>query len=422
MSANQTAHFQVEPSLFRLFRTCVTLMFVLMTLGLPDWQADPVPDYDIVLFWGVSALACILLYAQRIWPRFLGQALLPFSLLLITSGIIAGDVLTLWLKANLHAVNELTGADSGRLIVWLLPPLFVVSTQYGAWAWIIFTGVGAYLPWVLALGVALPQPMVAQQFEAVWIRLILFGITGFLSVWVAREQRTYRQQLANKNRQLVAYASTLEQLAVARERNRLARELHDTLAHTLSAINIQLSALSVFLQADPTEAEQRLLRIQAITRDGIHETRRALHDLRAQAVEELGLCLALQGLIQQAKARCDTDFRAQLPPDGELYDLPQHVEQQIFRIAEEAVNNVIRHANASLTELELTIGPLMINMIVRDNGVGFLPQQVAQGDSVGIIGMHERAALMGGKLDIVSHLGNGTQLILMVPLANDSQA
>jgi signal transduction histidine kinase len=202
------------------------------------------------------------------------------------------------------------------------------------------------------------------------------------------------------------YANTLERLATSRERNRLARELHDTLAHTLSGVAVNLEAIKIMLFPGQTEVSSMVDHSLSATRMGLEETRRALQDLRAQPLEDLGLELALRNLVQALADRAAIETEVDISPN--LPALPPEVEQSIYRIAQEALENVAQHASAQHASLGLKTNGKMIELTVADDGGGFDPKSVSGDGRFGIKGMQERAAVVGGSLSVGSRSKRGT--------------
>jgi signal transduction histidine kinase len=300
-------------------------------------------------------------------------------------------------------------ADLAPLYVDLLLPLLLISAQYGMRALFTFT-VGTSLLSVV-LGAAMARvagvEILARYSQDAAARLVLFSIAGIIVVLLTGAQRKERAEEAKRHAQLAQYATTLEQLAVTRERNRLARDLHDTLAHTLSAVSVQLSALEVLWDSDPAAARSTLQQTRQLTRTGLDEARRALHELRAQPVEELGLALALRRLSERAAQRAGLRLAFSAPP--RLAGLRPEVEQHLYRIAEEALNNVVRHADARSLTVALSQDAGGTQLTVADDGCGFDPAPAAKGH-YGLIGMRERAFLMGATLEVLSQPQGGTTI------------
>ena len=175
-------------------------------------------------------------------------------------------------------------------------------------------------------------------------RLLIIGFASLGVAWLMERQREQRAQLQDANRKL-ALTATTEQLAVSHERNRMARELHDTLAHSLSALSVQQEAVNALWDVEPNEARAILEQVTASTRNGLTEARRALHALRASPLEDLGLPLALSTLAESFATRANLKSDRALAANVE--GLQRHIEQCIYRIAQEAFENVTRHAHAS---------------------------------------------------------------------------
>lgn len=391
----------IEPGILPLFRAYMGTMFVLLGLGICGQFNAPQRDYFNILMWGLSGL----LFWYAAWkPLKRREAYFPLALLAAAFGPIFVEALANVLYVSVGAPpNEVT-----RLYVWMIFALLIISGQYGMRAMWGYTVSAALLPLLLAwLTVSDPEYLSSQGVTAV-ARLFIFGFAGYCIVRLTQAQRTSRREIEQKNAQLAHYALALEQLAITRERNRLARELHDTLAHTLSAVNVQLSALEVLWENDPSAARESLRKTQTLTRDGLNEARRALSALRASPLDELGLRLALERLAAQAAQRAGTALTLDLPT--QIGALRPEVEQCIYRIAEEALNNAVRHAGARALALSLRAEAGQIILRVSDDGAGFDASASPNGH-YGLIGMRERAALVNGTLTIDSAADKGTQVV-----------
>jgi signal transduction histidine kinase len=244
-------------------------------------------------------------------------------------------------------------------------------------------------------------------------RTILYVAVGYMISRMMAAQRQQRQALAQANAQLSHYAATLEQLSVSRERNRLARELHDTLAHTLSGVTVQLAAVSALWATDAKAARAILDQSMETTRTGLTETRRALQALRTSPLEDLGLALALQNLAESLAAR--TGLALDLHLSDHLDDLGPAAEQCVYRVAQEALANVDRHANARRLSVQLDRQDQQLILTIADDGRGFAPSAALLDGQFGLKGMQERAEIAGGKLEVESCPGGGTKVRLNVP-------
>lgn len=201
----------------------------------------------------------------------------------------------------------------------------------------------------------------------------------------------------------------------AEERNRLAREIHDTLAQSLSAIAMRLDAAEVLLEDGPSAESVRatVSEALAITRASLEEARRSVLDLRAAPLEERSLAEALAALADEARADGGSGVRFEAL--GAARPLPARVEAGLYRIAQEALANAVRHADARSIEVRLEVVPDRATVTVTDDGKGF-PADRIEADRFGLIGLRERARLLGGELTVASESGEGTRIEATVPL------
>lgn len=225
----------------------------------------------------------------------------------------------------------------------------------------------------------------------------------------------------------------------------MARELHDTLAHTLSAIAVQLEATNSAWKSvgvssgtapvagadsptfSGTEGQAlgvpsaniatMLQQAHQLARSGLVDVRRALRELRASPIDDLGLVLAIRALAEQLEERTGAVVGLELPAAS--LDLPKDTEQGIYRIVQEALLNVERHAGAKRVRLELSVRSESITVAVDDDGCGFDGHQVPEG-KYGLVGLQERGALLGGRLSIDSSPGAGTSIRLELALSSQS--
>jgi signal transduction histidine kinase len=335
---------------------------------------------------------------------------------------------------NLHVTGDnvpeiLAYGILWRQIVLLLIPLVVVSWQYTMRQVVLFCVLAAMLNITLLLSQALTfQEMISSSLldsllHIIATQTIIFLLVGYTIVNLMKVQRGQRQCLTDANDRLAQHASTLEQLTISRERNRLARELHDILAHTLSGVAIELEGVRSMLRLDLERANVLLGHALQTIRDGLTETRRALKDLRAKPLEDLGLALAVRALAESCTGRFG--FRIDLNIDPDLGDYPDEVQQCVYRIAQEALANIADHAQAQNAQVILKRDRNQLQLFIRDDGCGF-NWNGAQGVSesshpgfsteeyqYGLLGMRERTEMIGGYLAVESQVGQGTQVCFL---------
>jgi two-component system sensor histidine kinase DegS len=203
------------------------------------------------------------------------------------------------------------------------------------------------------------------------------------------------------------------------ERKRVARELHDEVAPTLLLLTQRLDTISTTARPRlPAPLEEQIEDLRAHTVEALESLRRCAQDLRPRILDDLGLVAALEWMAEGLAKNYRIDARVEI--EGTERSLPAEVQLLLFRIAQEALGNIRRHAEASMAAVKLEFGDKSIKMTVTDNGKGFeVPPQVedlASTGKLGIVGMCERARLWRGNLEVKSELGKGTQVVARIPL------
>jgi ligand-binding sensor domain-containing protein/signal transduction histidine kinase len=203
--------------------------------------------------------------------------------------------------------------------------------------------------------------------------------------------------------------------SVMAERNRIAREIHDTLAQGYVGISLQLEILGELLRHNRADAAQKHLKMtQGLVREGLDDARQSIWALRSQDSGEQTLPIRLRRLVEQAG---DRDLVAHLEVHGAYRALAPDAEQEMLRIAQEAIHNVKRHAAASRLSVRLDYGERVLALSVTDDGRGFAAdgRRSSSGGHYGLTGMRERAALIRAEIEILSERGMGTTVRLKVP-------
>lgn len=204
-------------------------------------------------------------------------------------------------------------------------------------------------------------------------------------------------------------------LGASEERNRLAREIHDTLAQTLSATTLQLESAEAMLDSDaPENARAALARALSLTRSNLDEARRSVLDLRAAPLEGRPLAEALKSLIERWESE-QKNTSARFFPVNAAHPLPPSVEAALYRICQEALTNIARHAEATRATVRLVLSPESARLIVEDDGNGCATASENPGRH-GLTGMRERAELLGGAFEFRSTEGEGAKVEVEIPL------
>ncbi|MBI2864804.1 MAG: GAF domain-containing sensor histidine kinase [Chloroflexi bacterium] len=200
-----------------------------------------------------------------------------------------------------------------------------------------------------------------------------------------------------------------EENAVAAERGRLARELHDAVTQTLFSANLIAEVMPRLWERDVNEGRRRMEELRQLTRGALAEMRTLLVELRPTALLEASLGDLLRQLAEAFSGR--TRVPVSLDCEGR-YALPPDVQFAFYRIAQEALNNVAKHAGAKQVQLNLRLRPVDVELRIRDDGLGFNPARVTPG-RLGLGIMHERAQAIGAKFQCDSQVGRGTEIAVI---------
>jgi PAS domain S-box-containing protein len=214
--------------------------------------------------------------------------------------------------------------------------------------------------------------------------------------------------------QLTRLGQQAKQAAILEERNRIARDIHDSLAQSLTGIVMQLNAATEFLAREPDRTQACITRAQDLAKQGLAEARRSVWLLYQSDRTACGLSDSLKRLVEQMTT--GTTARISLSVDGTPYCLDATVSMNLLRIAQESLTNALRHAKPQIIHLELTYTSERIQLRVSDDGCGFNPQQTG-GRGLGLVGMSDRAGAIGAQLQIRSKLGAGTETTVTVAIA-----
>ena len=246
--------------------------------------------------------------------------------------------------------------------------------------------------------------------------LVIFAFAAFASsVLQANRARREAQQLLSDlqsaHRQLQEYAVQVEELTVAQERNRLSRDLHDTLGHRLTVSIVQLEGAERLIADAPERASQMVNAVRQQLNEGLSDVRRTVAMLRTPVFTDVSLPKALHELATGFEKATQLPIRVTLPDT--LPPLPEAYRLALYRAAQEALTNVQRHAHASQASLTMDISAAGLTLCVGDNGIG-LPEGAGQ-QGFGLRGMRERVTQLGGSVDLSSEAAGGTTVSIQLP-------
>ncbi len=406
----------IEPGLLPAFRLFAAFQIAVLCIGVviakivhPELHLLYLALFSII--WMVAQLAYLSIPTL---PRRLGRRYLPIALGAASATPIAQRVVFYLLQGQMVTLFK-SGevANSGwYLLVSLLVPLVLIAWQYSFRAVIRFSISFFFITLLLPVWIfGLRDPKWLDVIDLSLSSSVTFVLVGYIITKLVNAQREKQQALTRVNKQLLDHAATVEQLAISHERNRLARDLHDTLAHTLSAVTVQLEAVDSAWDYAPAQARELLRKSLGNARSGLGETRRALRALRSAPLEDLGVVLALRTLAESTAARHELDLQLDLP---DTLVLPPELEQNIYLIAQEALSNVAHHADARTLWVRLDRQDELITLKITDDGKGFTAARRDAIGHYGLQGMKERAEMIGGTLNVTSTPGRGTTVLLQI--------
>ena len=385
------------------------------------FKLEQIPRPPIVFFPGVLLSLGIL--------GFMGMRL-PFGSRLM-QGLYTGAGLGLsWLII-------LLGGKAERVFPALLLVVVIRACLMFPWNGRIVVGIFAYLSFLLMqlmlvmrirplgvpLGRPLPPPLRMRPTEEVRVFLIhsklntalLFGLVlvfVMLLVGALLAQKQSREKLALANKRLRQYALLIENQATLQERNRIAREIHDSVGHSLTAQSIQLENVAMQLNENLEQASQHLQKARQLGREALQNVRNSVAKLRTNPLQGKSLTDTLINLIQEFERTTGTKVESEIFLKSPL---PDEISTALYRVVQEALTNVSKHGHAKQVCLNLKERFTDISLSLEDNGQGFDPRENTTG--FGLQGMRERIEAFGGSFHISSQPGQGCKIHIEIPLS-----
>ena len=308
------------------------------------------------------------------------------------------------IQLSLAAVLILLRGSSGELALILLP----LAGQSA-----LLLPLRFMLPVCVLIYVTLVMPLLLRSRWVDAVALAIVYGTGIVFVVVftrvAASEREARRALAEANQLLRAHAAEVEELAATRERNRMARDIHDGLGHYLTVVNVQIGAARTVLDQDRQRALEHLSKAQALTQEGLAEVRHSVATLRASPTESRPLPQALDKLVEQWKA---AGLGAKLTLLGRVRPLSPQTNLTIYRAAQEALTNAAKHSQARTVDVTLDYNDnRKTHLSVRDDGAGSSNSE----GGFGLLGVRERVQLLNGSVRVRTEIGKGFTLEVEVP-------
>ncbi|PYV81264.1 MAG: hypothetical protein DMG93_16065 [Acidobacteria bacterium] len=243
--------------------------------------------------------------------------------------------------------------------------------------------------------------------HTLWVLAITVGVLLVVMAWVVVLGRRLREQMS-------VIRQKLKHGAVLEERNRIARELHDTLEQELAGITMQLDLATDCFRHAPSVAQEALEAARNMSRRSMVEARRSVWDLRCQLLENGDLVSAISQIVEPLVS-CE-NAKVDVKIQGVPRRLPGPIEMNLLRIAQEAVANAVKHGQAQTVHIELEYASKFVRLAVVDDGRGFTASHDSPIGHFGLLDMRERAQSMGSQLKLESELGLGTRIMVKVPM------
>ncbi|UCF98809.1 MAG: sensor histidine kinase [Spirochaetaceae bacterium] len=240
-----------------------------------------------------------------------------------------------------------------------------------------------------------------------WMALIKHAETA------REETQRLLGELQDAHRQLQLYTARAKELAVIEDRNQLARTLHDSVSQTIFSLRLTAGAARLLMDRDPVQAASQLDKVEEFAESAMIGMRTLIHELRSTSVVAEGLFPALQRLAKTLQRQYHLEVS--LNVSGER-DLSDEQTEQLYRIVQEALNNVIKHALTDAAAVTINFLKDRTHLEIEDQGQGFkMKDKILGSDNLGLASMRERAELLGGTFAIESRLGEGTRIKVEVP-------
>jgi signal transduction histidine kinase len=363
--------------LLRLLLGVGAIALLYLTLGLAGIVTG--------LFFPYDALELLLAVIVCVWLARRGHTSTALVLPLVIYSHFASSVISYY-------------GISSPAVALLLPSILVCGLLVGGYFLVTWTIICGWL--IVYLGWA--------HDHFVWtaglLRPILFWWAELAAIgWLVQLFATHLEQYLHRHALLVE------------ERNRIAREIHDTLAQGFTGVVVQLNAAGEMLKADPARAWEHISTARELARTSLQEARRSVWALRPVALERESLANVLERSGKTLIAGTGINFA--IEKNGEASTLGPEVEWEVMRIGQEALTNAVRHSGCGRITLHLQQGPGTLRLEIEDDGKGgiIIDGAAARPGGLGLLGMHERAARAGARLEIDSPVGGPTRVLLVIP-------
>jgi signal transduction histidine kinase len=384
----------VEWSLFIVLTGSTLLSLLNVLLRMSDFK-------HISIFIMIASILISYAVPLLFWrPNYINAPLYPFAVLLTGAPL---QIYLSWMEQEVYYIINcplmVIGFLTDRKNAWWIAPVFLVAMP-----------VSYYF--------VLHHEMGLGELSSVILNAVLFYAIGLslqrvvtsndkTEKLLAENQRQY-QLIHEQNNALEQYANQIEQLTLLEERNRMARELHDTVGHTFTSVIMGMDAVSYLIEVSPEKAKEKLDVLRNVTRNGLEEVRSSIHQMVPNG-DDMLLSQQLTRLANEFALHTGTKIC--FKTNGEEFEIPKQTKLSLIRCLQESLTNAKRHGRANTVEVLLTYGEDEVGLRIEDDGVG--TQHLKAG--FGINAMHERISSLQGTLQVSSATGQGTIVSCSIP-------
>ncbi|UJF34237.1 sensor histidine kinase [Paenibacillus hexagrammi] len=358
---------------FKHISVPLTIVFLLLSYGLP------------LLFWRPGYVSC---------------QLYPLAVLITNAPL---QIYLSWREQDIYSIINCplmaVGFLTDRKNAWWIAPIYILAMPVTYYFLVDSEQI---------VGEVFSQVLYAVLFYTIGISLQrVVSSNEKTETLLAENQRQY-QLIHEQNNVLEQYANQIEQLTLVEERNRMARELHDTVGHTFTSVIMGMDAVSYLIEAAPDKAKEKLDVLRDVTRSGLEEVRRSIHQMMPHG-DDMLLSYQLNRLANEFAVHTGTQIR--FNTEGQEYELPKQAKLSLIRCLQESLTNAKRHGRAAAVEVRLAYTDDQVTLLIEDDGVG--TDRLNAGFGIGA--MQERISALQGTLQIRSALGQGTVVSCSIP-------
>ncbi|MEW9702119.1 sensor histidine kinase [Paenibacillus sp. SI8] len=384
----------VEWSLFIVLTGSTMLSLLYVLLHMSEFE-------HISIFFMIASI--LLSYAAPLlfWrPNYINVPLYPLAVLLTGEPL---QIYLSWMQQEVYFIINcplmVIGFLTDRKNAWWIAPVFLVAMPV-SFFFVLHNGIN--------IGELSSVILNSVLFYAIGLSLQRVVTSNEKTEKLLAENQRQYQLIHEQNNALEQYANQIEQLTLLEERNRMARELHDTVGHTFTSVIMGMDAVSYLIEAAPEKAKEKLDVLRNVTRNGLEEVRSSIHQM-VPSGDDMLLSQQLTRLANEFALHTGTKIC--FKTNGNEFEISKQTKLSLIRCLQESLTNAKRHGRANSVEISLTYGDHEVSLRIEDDGIG--TEQLRAG--FGINAMQERISALQGTLQVSSASGQGTIVSCLIP-------